>query len=115
MNRRKQAACGFVDNARKRVTHNPTGAASAEAKVKIFFEKRGLPPTRATKTPGRLICRQSDPISIPDNTPEQDGNKRPTDVLPIPDKLISYRQCEAADWQCCTLVPVFAVALLTQY
>jgi len=49
MNRRKQVACGFVDNARKGVTRKSTGAASAKAKVDIFFAKTGGQPTSATK------------------------------------------------------------------
>src|SRR5882724_11094440 len=42
-------------------------------------------------TEGRLIYRQSGRLCVLGHAPEHKGNKRTTDVLRKPDKLISYR------------------------
>lgn len=43
------------------------------------------------KRKARLTCRLRDRLSVPGHAQEQTGNKRPTDALPKPDNLISYR------------------------
>src|SRR5882757_8773313 len=54
----------------------------------VFIEQHDIEPCDHD---GRLICRQSDPYPVR-KLQERYRNKRTNDVVPKPDKLISYRQ-----------------------
>jgi hypothetical protein len=70
--------------------------------------------TRRRYCQGRLIRRQSDHLFVSGHAPIQTGNKRTTDVLHKPDKLISYRQTSSGPWDAFANVDGFVDEVLTE-
>ncbi|MEA2776889.1 MAG: hypothetical protein QOF90_2295 [Acetobacteraceae bacterium] len=82
-----------MDNPSRLPTTPPAQHQVKRGDKNVFIEQHDIEPC---DDDGRLICRQSDPYPVR-KLQERYRNKRTNDVLPKPDKLISYRHGSPVD------------------